>query len=68
MPAAVENTWLAARPVVGPASAWNTMPLLAVTWPPPTFTAVTKLPGCVTEAGGGTDGVEVSTFKVPAGL
>ena len=30
-------------PVVGPASAWNTMPLLAVTWPPPTFTAVTRV-------------------------
>ena len=43
MPAVVEKTWLAAAPVVGPASAWNTMPLLAVTCPPPTFTAVTSV-------------------------
>ena len=68
MPAVVAKVWLAAPPVVGPASAWNTTPLLAVTWPPPTFTAVTKPVGCVTEAGGGADGVDVSTFKVPAGL
>ena len=44
------------------------MPLLAVTWPPPTLTAATKPLGCVTDAGGGADGVDVSTFKVPAGL
>ena len=43
MPAPVENTWLAAAPVVGPASAWNTTPLLAVTCPPPTFTAATRV-------------------------
>ena len=29
--------------LAGGVSAWNTMPLLAVTWPPPTFTAVTRV-------------------------
>ena len=42
IPAVVANTWLAAPPVVGPASAANTTPL-AVTWPPPTLTAFTSV-------------------------